>query len=42
MAKLKADYLKTSGASWPKRRHKAKLAGGGGDAIQVKGKKLGQ
>ena len=26
----------------PERRHKAKFAGGGGDAMQVMGKKLGQ
>jgi len=35
MAELEADCLKTGG------RHKAKFAGGG-DAMQAKGKKLGQ
>ena len=30
------------GPLWLGRRHKAELAGGGGDAMQAKGKKLGQ
>ena len=42
MAELAADYLKIRRASWPGRRHKTELAGGGGDAMQGKGKKLSQ
>ena len=42
MAELEADGLKIGRAPWPGRRHKAELAGGGGDAMQVKGKKLSQ
>ena len=42
MAELEADCLKTGRASWPGRRHKAEFAGGGGDAMQVKGKKVSQ
>ena len=41
MTELEADCLKTDRAPWPRRRHKAELAGGGSDAMQVKGKKLG-
>jgi len=32
----------TGRAPWPGRRHKAEFAGGDGDAMQAKGKKLGQ
>ena len=39
MAELETDCLKSSGAPWLKRHHKAKLAGGVGDAMQAKGKK---
>ena len=42
MAKLEVNCLKTSRAQWPGRRHKIKFASGGGDEMQVKGKKLGQ
>jgi len=42
MAELKADCLKTGRAPWLGRRHKAELADGGSDAMQAKGKKLGQ
>jgi len=42
MTKLEADCLKTGRAPWPGRRHKAEFAGGGGDAMQAKEKKLGQ
>ena len=42
MAELEADCLKTGGGPWPGRHHKAKFAGGGGDAMQAKRKKLGQ
>ena len=31
-----------AGPPWPGRSHKTELAGGGGDAMQAKGKKLGQ
>jgi len=34
--------LRPIGPPWPGRRHKAELAGGGGDAIQAKRKKLSQ
>jgi len=36
------DYLKTGGGLWPGRRHKEELAGGSGDAMQAKEKKLTQ
>ena len=42
MTELEADYLKISRAPWPGSRHTSKLASGGSDAMQVKGKKLGQ
>ena len=42
MVELEADCLKTDRAPWPERRHKAEFAGDGGDAMQAKGKKLGQ
>ena len=42
MAELEADCLKTGGAPWPRRRHKAELACDCSDAMQVKGKKLDQ
>ena len=42
MAELEADCLKTGRAPWPRRRHKAELAGDGSDAMQVKRKKLSQ
>ena len=42
IAELQADCLKTGRAPWPGRRHKAEFAGGGGDAMQDKRKKLGQ
>ena len=41
MEELEAYYLKIGGAPWPGRRHKAELASGGGDTMQVKRKKLG-
>ena len=41
MAELEADCLKTSRAPWPGRRHKAKFAGGDGNVMQAKRKKLG-
>ena len=43
MAELEADCLKAGKAPWPGRRHhKAEFAGGGGDVMQAKRKKLGQ
>ena len=42
MSELKENYLKTGRASWPGRRHKAELAGGGGNAMQAKGNKRSQ
>jgi len=42
MAELEADCLKTDGVPWSGRCHKAEFACGGGDAMQAKGKKLGQ
>ena len=42
MIELEVDCLKTGEAPWPGRHHKAKLASGDGDTMQVKGKKLGQ
>ena len=42
MTELEADCLKTGGGPWPGRRHKAELASGGSDAMQLKRKKLGQ
>ena len=39
MTELESDCLKTGGAPWLGRCHKAELAGGG-DAMQAKGKKL--
>ena len=41
MTELEADCLKTGRAPWLGRHHKAELAGGGDDAMQAKGKKLG-
>ena len=40
MTELEADCLKTGRAPWLGMRHKAKFAGGDGDAMQAKGKKL--
>ena len=34
--------LRPAGPPWPGKRHKAKFAGGSGDAIQAMGQKLGQ
>ena len=42
MTELEAGCLKTSGAPWPGRHHKAELAGGSSDAMQAKKKKLDQ
>ena len=42
MAKLEVDCFKTGRTPWSGRHHKVKFAGGSGDAMQVKGKKLGQ
>jgi len=42
MAELEMDCLKTDRVPWPGRRHKAELAGGGGDVVQAKRKKLSQ
>jgi len=42
MAELEADCLKIGRAPMARRRHKAKFAGDDGDAMQAKGKKLGQ
>ena len=42
MTVLEADCLITGKDHGRERRHKVKLAGGGGDAMQVKRKKLGQ
>ena len=36
MAELGAGCLKTDRGLWPGRHHKAKFAGGGGDAMQAK------
>ena len=42
MTELEADCLKTGRAPRRGRGHRAEFAGGDGDAMQVKGKKLGQ
>ena len=42
MTELKANCLKIGGVPMDGRRHKAEFAGGGGDAMQVKRKKLCQ
>jgi len=42
MKKLEVGCLKIGRAPWPGRCHKAEFASGGGDAMQVKEKKLGQ
>ena len=42
IAELEADCLKIGRAPWPGRHHKAELAGGSGDAMQAKEKKLGR
>jgi len=42
MVELEADYLKTGRAPWPGRHHKTEFTSGSCDAMQAKGKKLGQ